>query len=92
MKICYVGQFARSSIGEPEIAIELENLGHEVERLEEHDVDIEQVESACKDRDLLLMAKFRVKGTMEEKYRLFERLRQNGVKIVTWVFDIYWGL
>lgn len=88
MTFAYVGNFDRLSVGEPEIASCLEAQGHEVVRLQEATVTLEEVEEACQKADVLLVAKFRV-GTPAGREALMNRL---SIPVVTWVFDKYWGL
>lgn len=88
MRICYVGNFDRLSVSEPEIAACLEAFGHEVERLQEAHVSPQEVLEACQGADMLLVAKFRV-GTPKEREDIME---QTKIPMVTWVFDLFVGL
>lgn len=86
-KIVYCGNFATISVGEPEIAKCLEAEGCQVIRLNEG-CSIKEVEDACSDADLLLVAKFRC-GTPKEREAFMQRKK---IPMVTWVWDLYWGL
>ncbi len=89
-KILYVGNFSEKSVGEPEIANSFEELGHEVTRLEEKDVDWFTVKKKIDrgDHDFLLFAKFRV-GNPVEIHRMLYSVK---APKICWVFDLYWGL
>ena len=88
MKICYVGQFHRTSVGEPEIAYALEKLGHEVVKVSEGS-SLTVVKEKVRDCDILLFAKFRTKNTENERLQFLEELK---IPSVCGVFDLYWGL
>lgn len=88
MKICYVGNFDRNSVGEPEIAASLEELGHEVVRLDERFTNLMEVGEKMEECDLFLGAKFRV-GTPKERWEFFQELKKPKI---TWTFDLYFGL
>ena len=90
MKIVYVGNFQTVSVGEPEIASTLEELGHTVYRIDEFHTDLGEIKRVIDENrcSLLLFAKFRV-GSLKERSDFL-----NGLKIpkVCWLFDLYWGL
>lgn len=88
MNVAYVGNFSRNSIGEPEIANSLEELGHKVFRIDEFKTtksDIEKVirEQQCK---LFLFAKLRVSGVS------IEWLKSLPCKTCCWQFDLMYGI
>ena len=87
MKIAFVGNFDRLSVGEPEEALALEELGHKVIRLQEG-CRLQDVEDACKGVDFLLVNKFRC-GTSREVEAFMQRC---SVPVITWIHDLYWGL
>lgn len=79
------------SVGEPEIAATIEELGHSVVRLPERQSTIADVERAidvdgC---DMVLYSKFRLKDTPRARQAFIERC---GVPCVAWCFDLYYGL
>lgn len=89
LRILYIGNFSPNSVGEPEIAWSLEELGHEVKRVEEGTANCFEVFQELKrGYDLLLFAKSRV-GGYDQVQKLFN---QTKTPKVCWVFDIYWGL
>lgn len=88
-KILFIGNFHRRSVGEPEIAKSLEQLGHEVTRLQESITTTEAVANELtKGYDFLLYSKFRVGLPLDVKHLL------DSVKIpkICWLFDLYYGL
>lgn len=91
MVVCYVGNFNTLSVGEPEIAASLEELGHEVIKLDEWSTDAVQIKQVIEKEkcDLLLFAKFRIKNTREEIKRFLETLE---IPTVMWVFDLYFNI
>ena len=86
-KIAFVGNFDRLSVGEPEEALALEELGHKVIRLQEG-CRLQDVEEACKDADFLLVNKFRC-STSREVEAFMQRCR---IPVVVHIFDLYVGL
>ncbi len=87
-KIGFVGNFDRTvSVGEPEIALALTELGHEVYTLNEG-CSLDEVDDVCKDIDFLLVSKFRC-GTPNDREVFMKRCN---VPIITWLFDLYCGL
>lgn len=91
MNICYIGNFQELSVGEPEIAKSLEQLGHKVFRLQERTTDVEEIKETIEREDchLLLFAKFRIKNTPNERKQLLATIK---IPSVCWTFDLYWGL
>lgn len=89
-KILYVGNFEKNSVGEPEVAKSLRELGHEVTEVQEHFGSCEKVlmEARGGKYDFLLYAKFRV-GTPVDVHYLMREIR---IPCVCWVFDLYYGL
>ena len=87
-KFCYVGNFDRLSVGEPEVAKSLEELGHEVLYFDERITTLEEVRTGLEKCDILLFAKFRV-GTPKERW---EFLRDLTKPKICWVFDLYFSL
>lgn len=88
LRIVYVGNFNRAvSVGEPEIALCLEELGHTVIRVNEG-CSIKEVDDACQGADLLLVCKFRC-GTPNEREAFMKRVK---IPMVAWLFDLYYGL
>ena len=86
-KIAFVGNFDRVSVGEPEEALALEELGHTVIRLQEG-CRLEAVQDACKGVDFLLVNKFRC-----DTSRAVEAFMQScPVPVICWVHDLYFGL
>jgi len=88
MRILYIGNFSANSPGEPEIAESLEELGHQVTKINEWDVKTEELEGILKREkfDFLLFAKLRVKGNVRE---FLEKVK---IPKICWVFDLYFGL
>ena len=96
LKVLYIGNFSINSVGEPEIAWALEQLGHTVKQLPETGTTIADVKNELNRSryDLLLFAKFRV-GTSQEVREFLQQLRV-GLYVrktpsVCWLFDLYWG-
>src|SRR3990167_9059896 len=89
--IVYVGNFDENSIGEPEIAKCLEELGHIVYRLQEKKTDIEEITSVIEQiqADFLLYAKLRIKNNYNEIRDFLDNLK---IPSVMWVFDLYAGM
>ena len=87
-KIVYVGNFDENSIGEPEIAKCLEELGHIVYRLQEKKTNIEEITSVIEQiqADFLLYAKLRIKNNYNEIRDFLDNLK---IPSVMWVFDLY---
>lgn len=94
MKICYVGQFNTTSVGEPEVAKCLEQLGHEVIRLNGKETSIYTLRDVVIGQhcNMLLYAKFRINSTVRERAELLEELKRRKVPTVCWVFDLYFGV
>lgn len=86
LKIAYIGNFSPNSVGEPEIANSLEELGHKVIRINEFSISLKEVENIAKESDLLLFAKFRV-GEPSGRLELIKRFPS-----VCWIFDLFAGL
>lgn len=89
-KILYIGNFHPLSVGEPEIAKSLEELGHTVIRLPEKDTSLIRITNVIGQEkpDFLLFAKFRV-GEYGEKAEFLKALK---IPSVMWGFDLYYGL
>jgi len=89
-KILYVGNFNPNSVGEPEIAWALEQIGHEVDKLEESRTNLNTIRTSLsrKDYDFLFFAKFRVGHNQEVIDFLRKELK---IPSVCWLFDLYWG-
>jgi hypothetical protein len=87
-RIIFVGNFSRESVGEPEIAAELEAEGHEVIRVTETEGKIAEVEDLCRTADILLFSKCRI-GSWREVREMFSRI---SIPKVAWLFDLYWGI
>lgn len=90
LKILYVGNFQPNSVGEPEIAYALEQLGHAVIKLEESETNLQKIrETIGREKpDLLFFAKFRVGEKAEVREFLLKELK---IPSVCWLFDLYWG-
>lgn len=88
MKVLYVGAFQSGSPGEAEIAAALEELGHEVVRLDERDTNVEEIEGRLLAEPFayFLFSKLRVPG---DRDRL---IRECPVPTVCWLFDLFWNL
>ncbi len=88
-KILYIGNFEKNSVGEPEIAHCLESLGHKVTRVVERAGVLDYLEKEVKrGYDFVLMAKCRVGQPIEVK-RFMKGCK---IPMVTWIFDLYFGL
>lgn len=85
LKICYVGNFHRNSVGEPEIANSLEELGHKVFRLHEYTTNLEEIKKTIEENscDLFLFAKLRVPRISTDF------LKSLPCRSICWVFDYY---
>lgn len=90
MRIVQVGNFHENSVGEPEIAKSLEELGHTVFRVDERFATIEGVERKLNEvnPDFLLVNKFRLE-TYLDRERFLKRTK---VPVVAWLFDLYFGM
>jgi hypothetical protein len=92
-RIVYVGNFHEHSVGEPEIANCLEELGHKVFRLEERSplTDINKIKSVIQREqcNMLLFAKLRINNTPKEIQEFLQNLE---IPKVCWVFDLYWNM
>ncbi len=90
LKILYHGNFDRLSVGEPEIASCLEELGHEVTRLPERSTPPFKILEALgkDDYDFFFFAKGRF-APYEEREELLKNLK---IPSVCWVFDLFFGL
>jgi len=88
LTIVYVGNFDENSIGEPEIAKCLEELGHIVYRLQEKKTNIEEIISVIEQiqADFLLYAKLRIRNNYNEIRDFLESLK---VPKIMWNFDKY---
>ena len=91
-KVLYIGNFAKVSVGEPEVAKGFEELGHEVVRWEERGIEtnIKRLEQEIKnnDYDFVLYAKFRVDDPINRK----EFIKDCPIPTIMWGFDLYYGL
>ncbi len=83
MKIAIIGKFQKMW-DEEYIARGFENLGHEVQRIEQT-VPVDEIKHKLVDPDLVLWTKLRVDKPIE----LREYCRK--FKTACWVFDLYWG-
>lgn len=86
--VCYVGNFDRNSVGEPEIAISLEELGYTVFRLQEFKTSLEEIKKTIIDNNchLFLFAKLRVPKLS------VDFLRSLPCPSVCWQFDLMFGI
>ena len=88
MRICYIGNFEPKHSTETHIALTLEDMGHEVTRIQETKNDRFRPESAA-GHDLLLWTRtwvgFVTKGDLEA-------VRALGVKSVSYHLDLYVGI
>lgn len=89
MKIAFVGNFSTLSVGEPETARALEELGHQVVRLPERSTTPDEVRQAMKDCDMLLINKFRILASPLERLELMREIKK---PVVAQLFDLYFGL
>lgn len=91
--ILYIGNFARSSVGEPEVASSLEQCGHEVVRFQETATDIRKVIEEVKRTkyDLVLYCKLRI-GAYDDIRFLQRTLKSMNIPYIAWLFDLYWSL
>ena len=93
LSILYCGNFVTKSVGEPEVAKCLEELGHFVTRIPEQTSKPHTIllEVAKHDYDIFLFSKLRI-GSWPEVDELLKRLRKKKVKTICWLFDLYIGL
>ncbi|MEK9207454.1 MAG: hypothetical protein AAB922_03165 [Patescibacteria group bacterium] len=84
MRIAYIGNFNVLSVGEPEIAKCLEELGHTVVRYPEG-CELKTVDTNV---DFVLFAKMRC-GNLKEREDFLQSLQ---VPSVCWLFDLYAGM
>ena len=93
LKILFCGNFNTNSVGEPEIAKCFEELGHEVDRLEERSTNPQKILEMVKnkDYDIFLFSKLRV-GIWPEVNNLLKTLNEKKVRTICWLFDLYFGL
>lgn len=87
-KIVYVGNFDPQSSGECEIASSFESLGYTVIRIREDSTTLAELEDVIENENptFLLLAKFRVNASIDDKMAFLRKLKMPSV---TWVFDLY---
>ena len=90
LRILYVGNFATLSVGEPEIANCLEELGHTVVRIQERETNPDQLNMLIRNEkfDFLLFAKLRI----AEYGPRGDFLKNLSIPSVCWLFDLFFGL
>lgn len=88
LKICYFGNFSANSVGEPEIADALEELGCEVVRAHCEHMGLKELRRSADGCDLVLYAKLRTALTPSDLGHFLDSL---DVPKVCWMFDLYWG-
>ena len=90
LKILYVGNFARLSVGEPEIAKSLQELGHEVDCVGEGEKSYLELQKMIEggNYDFLLFAKFRIIPSSS----IEEFVKELKIPSVCWLFDLYFSL
>ena len=88
MKIAYLGNFSLDFTTETHIARSLEYLGHEVVRLQENEVTLEQAVNAANSSDLFLWT--RTPGFL--KFDGHEMLRRIQVPTASYHLDLYVGI
>lgn len=87
MKISFIGKFGRLH-DEEYIARSFEALGHEVQRLPERLILMQFVGLIREFRpDVILFTKLFI----AEPEKLLEFAKKEGIKTVSWNFDLYWG-
>lgn len=98
IRIAYLGNFGPSFSTENHVALSLEELGHEVVRLQEGEV--KAVEVACRtleaEADLFLhtqtLGLAMTGGTVGERFSMLDQLRTFGIPSVGFHLDRWWGL
>lgn len=84
MKIAYVGKFQKLW-DEEYIAQSLEELGHEVVRIEDS-LGNPLIEVLAAEADFVLCAKLHIRGADN----FVSTLKQYGIPLVSWTFDLWW--
>jgi hypothetical protein len=95
MMLLYVGNFRPSWSTETYVARSFENIGELVVRLQEDEVDGEQVLQAASrfNADWLLYTRtWGVKDGLAGGWKMIEGLRRKGITTATLSLDLYWGL
>jgi hypothetical protein len=93
--LCYVGNFRPSWSTETYVAKSFELIGEQLVRLQEDEVDSEQVIQAASrfHADLVLWTRtWGVKDGREGGFKMVEALRRKGISTATLSLDLYWGL
>lgn len=86
MKISFIGSF-KNKWDEEGIALSLEGLGVEVQRIDEASARIQDIESIKKfNPDLVLFAKLKLPAGRSDFMRNLK------FQTASWTFDLYWGL
>jgi hypothetical protein len=93
MKIVYIGDFNVFYSSERYVADALKQLGHEVVELQENSRFSYEKELVAEIKnhkpDFVLFCKAR---TLCNPFHLIERLKEEGLLTVAWLFDLYWEL
>jgi spore maturation protein CgeB len=89
-KIAYIGAFG-NLWDEEGNARSFEKLGCKVLRLEEEEINVSRVVRDIKDfdPDFVLIAKLKLPAMRDF---LHKRLKDTGIPVITWTFDLFWGL
>lgn len=92
MKIAYLGNYTQKHCTEVHLAITLEDLGHEVVRIQELNINVkaDNYFNQIKDCDLFLWTRtWQANDTM---HKVLEMCRQAGITSVSYHLDLYVGL
>ncbi len=86
-KFLYLGNFARESVGEPEIAAAIKGFGHTVDIVESKNTPFERIELMASQYDVFMFSKISVPVNLGAK----RFIKETKVPTVCWLFDLYWG-
>jgi hypothetical protein len=93
--LCYVGNFRPSWSTETYVAKSFELIGEQLVRLQEDEVDSEQVIQAASRFNaewVLWTRTWGVKDGLEGGHKMIDALRRKGISTATLSLDLYWGL
>lgn len=86
-RFLYYGNFAKVSVGEPEIAWALEKEGHHVTRVDARTTGVDDIRQMVSSHDVLFFSKF----NFPVNQPAIEFLKEKRIPSVCWMFDLYWG-
>lgn len=91
MKIAYLGNFRFPWCTESHVALTLEDLGHEVVRIQEDQHSVDQVVDQCAGAGLFLWT--RTYGMLQgDAFSMLQRIKSICIKTVSFHLDYYFGI